>query len=113
MAFPASANYIKDTTEELRSITAQYVISNKAAQLHPVPSSSREASPDIIIQYAVEGTMGDKNRCKPHRQETATTADNDGGINKQAGSTIMVRAATITGSGNAGDEEFYGLQEAP
>jgi hypothetical protein len=47
--FQASADIIKDTTEELHNITAQYAISNKAAQLHPTPSSSREASPDVII----------------------------------------------------------------
>jgi hypothetical protein len=37
--FQASANTVKDTTEELRNI------SNKATQLHPAPSNSREAPP--------------------------------------------------------------------
>jgi hypothetical protein len=52
---------IKDTIEELGSIAAQRAISNKAAQLHPTPSSSREASPDVIIQDTEEGS---KKRCK-------------------------------------------------
>jgi hypothetical protein len=33
------ADIVKETTEELRSIVAQYAIGNKAAQLHPAPSS--------------------------------------------------------------------------
>jgi hypothetical protein len=79
------ADTLKDTTEELRSIATRYTISNKAAQLHPAPSSSREASPNVIIQDAEEGARGDKKRHKERHQETATMVDNDGGINKQAG----------------------------
>jgi hypothetical protein len=44
-----------DTTEELCSITAQYAVSNKAAQHHPAPTSSRDVSPDIIIRDVEEG----------------------------------------------------------
>jgi hypothetical protein len=47
--FQASADTIKNTTEEPRSIAAQYVVGNKVAQLHPTPSSSEEASLDVII----------------------------------------------------------------
>jgi hypothetical protein len=47
--FQTSADNVKDTTKELCRIAAQYNISNKAAQLHPAPSSSREASPDVVI----------------------------------------------------------------
>jgi hypothetical protein len=97
--FQASVDTIKDTTEELRSITAQYALSNKAAQLHPAPSSSREASPDIVIQDAEEGTKGGKKRRKQHCQETIDTTDDDCGINKQAGSSVVVRTVAITCSG--------------
>jgi hypothetical protein len=37
----------KNTTEDLRSVTVQCAVSNKAAQLHPAPSSSKEASPQL------------------------------------------------------------------
>jgi hypothetical protein len=40
---------IKDTTEELYNNTTQYTVRNKAAQLHPAPSSTREVSPNIVI----------------------------------------------------------------
>jgi hypothetical protein len=53
--FQESADTVKDTTEELRSIAAQYAVRNKAAQLHPAPSKNREASLDVIIQDAEEG----------------------------------------------------------
>jgi hypothetical protein len=62
--FRALIDTIKDTIEELGSIAAQRAISNKAAQLHPAPSSSREASPDVIIQDTEEGS---KKRCKQCR----------------------------------------------
>jgi hypothetical protein len=65
--FQTLANTVKNTTEELRNIAAQYVVSNKAAQLHLAPSSSREASPDVIIQDVEEGAKGDKKRRKQHR----------------------------------------------
>jgi hypothetical protein len=39
--FQASANTIKNTTEESHSVTDQCTVSNKVAQLHPAPSSSR------------------------------------------------------------------------
>jgi hypothetical protein len=61
------ADIIKETTEVLRSIIAQYAVGNKAAQLHPAPSSCREASPDVIIQDVEEGTKGGKKRHKQHR----------------------------------------------
>jgi hypothetical protein len=47
--FLASVNTVKDTTEELHSITIQYNVSNKVAQLYTAPSSSREVSPDVVI----------------------------------------------------------------
>jgi hypothetical protein len=80
--FQASANINKDTTEQLRSITAQRAISNKAAQLHLAPSSGREASLDVIIQDVEEGTKCGKKKHKQRHQETTTTVDDDGGISK-------------------------------
>jgi hypothetical protein len=47
--FQASVDTVKNTIEELCSITTQYTIGNEVAQLHPAPSSSGEASPDIVI----------------------------------------------------------------
>jgi hypothetical protein len=81
-AFQTSTDTVKDTTKELCSIVAQRAVSNKAAQLHPAPSSSREDSPDVIIQDAEEGIKGDEKRHKQHRQETATTTDDDSDISK-------------------------------
>jgi hypothetical protein len=65
--FQASADNVKNTTEELHSVTAPYAISNKAAQLRLAPNSSREAPLDIVIRYAEEGAKGSKRRCKQHR----------------------------------------------
>jgi hypothetical protein len=62
--FQASIDTAKDTSKELCSIAAQYAINNKATQLHPAPSSSWEALPDVIIQDAEEGAKGDKMRRK-------------------------------------------------
>jgi NAD-dependent dihydropyrimidine dehydrogenase PreA subunit len=97
--FQASADTVTDTTVELRSIASQYAISNKVAQLHPALGSSREASPNVIIQDAKEGAKGGKKRHKQHHQETATMVVADGGINKQAGNSVVVCVAAITGSG--------------
>jgi hypothetical protein len=80
------------------SIAAQYAISNKVAQLHPAPSSSREVSPNIVIQDVEEGAKGGMKRRKQHRQETATTADDEGDINKQVGNSVMVRVMALAGS---------------
>jgi hypothetical protein len=38
-----------------------------AAQLHPAPGSSREASPDVVIHDAKEGAKGGKKRHKQCR----------------------------------------------
>jgi hypothetical protein len=95
----ASVDTVKNTTEELRIINAQYAIGNEAAQLHPAPSSSGEASPDIIIQDAREGAKGGKKRHKQCCQETAPTAADDDGNNKQAGSSGVVCAVATIGSG--------------
>jgi hypothetical protein len=46
--FQAPADTIKDTTEELCSVIAQYAISTKASHLYIAPSS-REASPGVVI----------------------------------------------------------------
>jgi hypothetical protein len=97
--FQASVDTVKDTTKELRSITTQYAINNKVAQLHPTPSSSREASPNNFIQDAEEGTKGSKKRCKQRRRETTTTTDDDGRINKQVGSSVVVCTVAAANSG--------------
>jgi hypothetical protein len=65
------ADTVMNTTEKLCSIAAEYVIDSRAAQLHPAPSSSGKALPDVIIQDTEEGTT--------------TIVDDDGGINNQAG----------------------------
>jgi hypothetical protein len=90
---------VKNTTEELRSIATRYTIGKEVAQLHPIPSSSEEASPDVVIQYAKEGAKGGKKRCKQHYQETTPVAGDDSGNNKQAGSFGVVRTMATTGSG--------------
>jgi hypothetical protein len=61
-SFQASVDTIKNTTKELHNIAAQYTISKEAAQLHPASTSSREASLNVVIQYAEEGTTGGKKR---------------------------------------------------
>jgi hypothetical protein len=97
--FEASADTIKATTEELHSITAWCALSNNAAQLHPDPSSSREALPNVIFQDIGEGPKGGKKRRKQHRQESSTTAGDDSGINKQEGSSTVVLIVAVAGSG--------------
>jgi hypothetical protein len=62
--FQASIDTIKNTTKELRSVAAYCAVGNEAAQLHPTPSSSREASPDVVIHDGEEGAMGGKKRRK-------------------------------------------------
>jgi hypothetical protein len=52
----------RNTTKELRSVTTQYVANNMAAQLHPAPSDSREASSISTIQDVGEGTKGSSKR---------------------------------------------------
>jgi hypothetical protein len=50
--FQAPAHTIRNTIEELCSVTTQYTTSNEAAQLRPAPSNSEEASSDVAIQDA-------------------------------------------------------------
>jgi hypothetical protein len=97
--FQASPDIIKDTTEELRIITAQRTGSNKVAQLHPAPSSSGEVSPDVIIQDAKEGTRGGKKRRKQHHQKNAPMINDNSDISKEAGGSIMACTMAITDSG--------------
>jgi hypothetical protein len=61
------------------SVDTQYVFDNEAVQFHLAPSSSREASPDAIIQDAGEGG---KKRHKQRRQETAPAVGDDSDNNK-------------------------------
>jgi hypothetical protein len=65
----ASTDTVMNTTEELHSVTTQYVVDNVAAQLHPAPSSSWEASPNVVIQDVREGAKGSKKRCEQRRQD--------------------------------------------
>jgi hypothetical protein len=85
------------TIEERCSVATQHAVSNKAAQLHPAPSSSREALPDIAIQAPEEGTKRSKKRRKQCHQETAIATDDNGDISKQAGSSGMVRTVVASG----------------
>jgi hypothetical protein len=47
--FQATTVTFKNTIEERGSVTAEHAVSNKVAQLHPTPSSSRGALPDVAI----------------------------------------------------------------
>jgi hypothetical protein len=62
-------------------------------------SNSREVPSDVTIQDAREGAKGSRKRCKQRLQEAATVADNDGGSDKEVGSTGMVRVVAVTGKG--------------
>jgi hypothetical protein len=97
--FEASVGTIKNTIKVMCSIAAQYAVGNEAAQLHPAPSSSGEASPDIIIQDAEEGAKGSKKRRKQPHQETTLMTDDDCGNNKQVGSSSVVHTTATAGSG--------------
>jgi hypothetical protein len=94
--FQASADALKNTPEEWRNVAAHYTISTRTTQLHPAPSSGREASPDVAIQDAEEGTKGGKKRHKPCCQEVAT--DDDRSLNKHAGGLGVWRIMEVTGS---------------
>jgi hypothetical protein len=59
-------------------------------QLHPAPSSSGEMSSAVVIQDVGDGIKGNKKRHKQRRQVTAPTAGDNGGNNKQAGSSDVV-----------------------
>jgi hypothetical protein len=52
---------------------------------------------DIVMSSS--GAKGSKKRRKQRRQETATMADNDGGINMKASRSIVVHATVVVGSG--------------
>jgi hypothetical protein len=65
----ASTDTVMNTTEELHSVTTQYVVDNVAAQLHPAPSRSWEALPNVVIQDVREGDKGSKKRCEQRRQD--------------------------------------------
>jgi hypothetical protein len=65
--FQASADTFKNTTEERCSGATKHTVSDKAAQLHPAPSSSRGASLDITVPDAEEGAKGSKKRHKQRR----------------------------------------------
>jgi hypothetical protein len=94
--FQAPADTIKNITEELHYVVAQYAVDSEAAQLHLAPSSSGEVPPDVIIQDIGEG---DKKRRKQHRQPTTTAAATDSSNNNQAGSSGVACAMAIAGSG--------------
>jgi hypothetical protein len=84
LTFQALADTVRNTTEELHSVAAQYATSNKEGQLHLAPSDIGETSSNVTIQDAGEGG---RKRHKQHLQEATTVADDDGGNDKQAGSS--------------------------
>jgi hypothetical protein len=49
LPFQAPTDTVRNTTEELCNVAAQYATSNKAAQLCLTPSDSGEASSDVAI----------------------------------------------------------------
>jgi hypothetical protein len=64
--FHAPIDIFRNTTEELRSIAAQYAASNEASQLRPAPSNGRDAPFDVAIQDTGEGAKGSRKRvCAP------------------------------------------------
>jgi hypothetical protein len=74
---PAKANIaiFMYTTKWLCNIAAQYATSSEATEfLLPLgrrevtPSSGKEASSDVALHSAREGTKGGKRRCKQHLQ---------------------------------------------
>jgi hypothetical protein len=95
----ALVDTIRNTTEELCSITAQYTASNEAVQLCPAPSNNREESSNVAIRDAGECTKGSKKRHKQRLQEAATAAYDDGGNDKLAGGSGVVCITTATSSG--------------
>jgi hypothetical protein len=73
--YQAPSDIFRYTTEELRSIAAQYATGNETMKLCPTPSSreatsssSKEASFDVTVHDAKEGTKGGKKRCKQRPQ---------------------------------------------
>jgi hypothetical protein len=84
LTFQALADTVRNTTEELHSVAAQYVASNKEGQLHLAPSDIGEASSNVTIQDTGEGG---RKRHKQHLQEATTVVNDDGGNGKQAGSS--------------------------
>jgi hypothetical protein len=63
--FQAPAYTVRDTTEEMCSIAAQYTTSSEKAQLCLAPSNGREASSDTAFQDTKEGANGGR---KTHKQ---------------------------------------------
>jgi hypothetical protein len=94
---------LRYTTEELRSIAAQYTTNSEAAEfrLPPgsrevTPSSDREAPSDVAVQSARVDGEGDKRRCKQHPQRATITTDYDDGNNRKADDSNMGRVTTGT-----------------
>jgi hypothetical protein len=54
---------------------------------------------DAVMQDIGDGTKGSKKRRQQHRHVAVTTIGGDGGINKQAGSSGVVRTTAIMSSG--------------
>jgi hypothetical protein len=99
LPFQAPIDTIRDATEELRTITAQYDASHEVAQLRPAPSNGREASSDIAFLDTGEGAKGGRKRRKQRLQEVASTTDNDSGNGKKVSGSDVVRVMTAVGSG--------------
>jgi hypothetical protein len=73
---------IKYTTEELRSVPAQYTTSNEVVELHLPPgcreatlSSSKEASSDVVVHSSKEGGKKRRKQCPQGRIAPATHSD--------------------------------------
>jgi hypothetical protein len=94
----ASTDALNNITKERRCIAPHHAVNTKVAQLHPAPSSSRGASPNVAIQDAEEGAKGDKKRHKQRCQEAAT--DDDSGINERASGSGVGRTTKVAGSSN-------------
>jgi hypothetical protein len=78
------------------------------------PSSSGEMSPNVIIQDVGEGAKGRKKRHKQRRQKTTPTAGDNGGNNKQAGSSDVLCVVTANRQWQVlGAVTHISLREAP
>jgi hypothetical protein len=66
LPFQSPADTVRNTTEELHSVTTQYTASNKATQLRSALSHSGEVSSDVTILDAGEGAKGGRKRRKQH-----------------------------------------------
>jgi hypothetical protein len=89
------------TTEESHSVTNPYATRSEVVTHHPTqgsreatPSSSKEASFNVAVHSAKDGTKGGKKRCNQHPQGPTTMTDHDDGNYGKAGGSGAGRVTT-------------------